>query len=96
MIALAAANDSTAVTAEQGGDGTQLGDYYLGYILTTAGNWRSPIGDFRLVVDKGRASNIVAFCETGVRRLNATQFEVRHRNWRPTRNLDILIAQTEE
>ncbi|HEV7661442.1 MAG TPA: DUF4424 family protein [Allosphingosinicella sp.] len=81
---------------EQGGDGTQLGDYYIGYILTTGGNWRSPIGDFRLVVDKGRASNIVSFCETGVRRLNATQFEVRHRNWRPTRNLEILIAQTEE
>ncbi|MEA3014560.1 MAG: hypothetical protein QOD42_3105 [Sphingomonadales bacterium] len=80
----------------QGGDGTQRGDYRLGYILTTGGNWRSPIGTFRLVVDKGRASNIVSFCETGVRRLNATQFEVRHRNWRPTRNLDILIAQTEE
>jgi len=25
----------------------------LGYILTTGGNWRSPIGDFRMVVDKG-------------------------------------------
>jgi hypothetical protein len=80
----------------QGGDGTQRGDYYLGYILTTGGNWRSPIGDFRLVVDKGRASNIVSFCETGVRQISPTRFEVRHRNWRPTRDLNILIALTEE
>jgi hypothetical protein len=80
----------------QGGDGTQRGVWYLGYILTTGGNWRSPIGDFRLVVDKGDASNLVSFCGTGIRRLNATQFEVRHRNWRPTRDLNVQIFGTRE
>jgi hypothetical protein len=80
----------------QGGDGTQRGAEYLGYVLTTGGNWRSPIGDFRLVVDKGHPSNLVSFCETGIRRLNATQFEVRHRNWRPTRDLEIQIIGTRE
>ena len=29
-------------------------DTWLSYILTTGANWRSPIRDFRLVVDKGR------------------------------------------
>lgn len=81
---------------QQGGEGTQLGDYRLGYILTTGGNWRAPIGDFRLVIDKGRASNIVSFCGSGVRQISPTRFEVRHRNWRPARDLDILIARTEE
>jgi hypothetical protein len=64
----------------------------LGYILTTGGNWRSPIGSFRLVVDKLNPRSIISFCETGVRRISPTRFEVRHRNWRPTRDLHILIA----
>jgi hypothetical protein len=76
-----------------GGEGTELADYRVGYILTTGANWRSPIGSFRLVVDKGDARNLVSFCETGVRRIGPTQFEVRHQNWRPTRDLDVLIVQ---
>jgi hypothetical protein len=75
-----------------GGEGTELADYRVGYILTTGGNWRGPIGDFRLVVDKGSPRNLVSFCEQGVRRIGPTRFEVRHRNWRPARDLNILIV----
>ena len=64
----------------------------LGYILTTGGNWRSPIGSFHLVVDKLDPRAIMSFCGEGVRRISPTRFEVRHRNWRPTRDLQILIA----
>ncbi|HEU0097759.1 MAG TPA: DUF4424 domain-containing protein [Allosphingosinicella sp.] len=64
----------------------------IGYILTTGGNWRSPIGDFRLVVDKGDSANLVSFCGEGVRRISPTRFEVRRRNWRPDRDLKILIV----
>lgn len=64
----------------------------LGYVLTTGGNWRSPIGRFRLVVDKLDPAALISFCAEGVRRISPTQFEVRHRNWRPTRDLHILIA----
>jgi hypothetical protein len=76
-----------------GGEGAALPDRRIDYILTTGGNWRSPIGDFRLVVDKGRPANLVSFCETGVRRISQTQFEVRHRNWRPARDLHVLIVE---
>jgi uncharacterized protein DUF4424 len=62
------------------------------YVLTTGGNWRSPIGDFRLVVDKGRPENIVSFCGQGVRRISPTQFEMRRTNWRPDRDLSVLIV----
>jgi hypothetical protein len=65
----------------------------LGYILTTGGNWRSPIGDFRLVVDKGAPANLVSFCGEGVRKISPTRFEMRKRNWRPDRDLRILIVQ---
>lgn len=67
----------------------------LRYILTTGGNWRSPIGDFRMVVDKGHPNAIVSFCGEGVRRIGPTQFEVRHRNWRPDRDLAVLIVSAE-
>jgi hypothetical protein len=68
-----------------------LGESWLSYILTTGANWRSPIGEFRLVVDKGDPSHLVSFCAEGVRRISPTQFEVRHRNWRPTRDLHVLF-----
>ncbi|HYW14639.1 MAG TPA: DUF4424 domain-containing protein [Allosphingosinicella sp.] len=65
----------------------------IGYILATGGNWRSPIGDFRLVIDKGAPANLVSFCGEGVRKISPTRFEIRKKNWRPDRDLDILIVQ---
>lgn len=65
----------------------------VGYILTTGANWRSPIGDFRLVVDKGAPDNLVSFCGDGVRKISPTRFEIRRKNWRPDRDLNILIVQ---
>jgi Domain of unknown function (DUF4424) len=68
-----------------------LSEDWLSYVLVTGANWRAPIGDFRLVVDKGDPSYLVSFCGEGVRRISPTRFEVRHRNWRPTRDLQILF-----
>lgn len=68
-----------------------ISERVLTYILTTGANWRAPIGDFRLVVDKGEPENLVSFCVEGVRKIAPTQFEVRHRNWRPARDLRVLI-----
>jgi hypothetical protein len=80
-------------TRRAGGGQPAFSEQWVSYILTTGANWRSPIGDFRLVVDKGEAGHLVSFCGEGVRRLNSTQFEVRHRDWRPTRDLHILILR---
>ena len=74
-----------------GSDYPTVSETWLSYILTTGANWRSPIGDFRLVVDKGDARNLVSFCGEGVRRISPTQFEMRRRDWRPTRDLHVLI-----
>jgi hypothetical protein len=73
--------------------GPRMPDRRIDYILTTGANWRSPIGDFRLVVDKGKPGNLVSFCETGVRQIGPTLFEARHKNWRPTRDLHVLIIE---
>ena len=63
----------------------------IGYVLKTGANWAAPIGDFRLVVDKGHADNIVSFCGEGVRKIGPTQFEMRRRNFTPDRDLSVLI-----
>jgi len=70
-----------------------IDEQWVSYILTTGANWRSPIADFRLVVDKGSPQNLVSFCGEGVRRISPTQFELRRRNWRPDRNLHVLILR---
>ena len=74
-------------------NGPGMPDKWIDYILTTGANWRSPIGSFRLVVDKGKPGNLVSFCETGVKKIGPTQYEVRHANWRPARDLHVLIIE---
>lgn len=64
----------------------------VSYILTTANNWASRIGSFRLVVDKGSPDALVSFCGEGVRKIGPTQFEVTATDYSPDRELEILIV----
>jgi Domain of unknown function (DUF4424) len=86
---LIATIDGIARSSE--GNWVPLAEAWLSYVLTTGANWRAPIGDFRLVVDKGDPRTLVSFCGEGVRRISPTQFEIRRRNWRPTRDLHVLF-----
>lgn len=65
----------------------------VSYILKTGANWRKPIASFRLVIDKGDPENLVSFCAEGVLKISPTRFEVRRTNWRPDRDLDVLIVR---
>ena len=65
----------------------------IDYVLSSGANWKAPIGDFRLVVDKGRPDALVSFCMDGVTRLDTTRFEVRKTAFRPGRDLSILILE---
>jgi Domain of unknown function (DUF4424) len=76
-----------------GGDGATLPETRIGYVLTTGANWRAPIGRFRLVVDKGAADNLVSFCADGVRKISPTRFETVRTDWRPARDLAVLIVK---
>ena len=62
-------------------------------MLVTGGNWKKPIGDFRLVVDKGDPKTLVSFCGDGVKKTGPTRFEMRKTNWRPERDLSILFLE---
>ncbi|HUP67900.1 MAG TPA: DUF4424 family protein [Sphingomicrobium sp.] len=73
--------------------GPQMPDTRIDYILTTGANWARPIADFRLIVDKGKPGNLVSFCETGIRKISPTRFEVRHKHWKPISDLHVLIIE---
>jgi hypothetical protein len=63
------------------------------YILTTGANWSGPIGDFRLVVDKGDKDSLVSFCGEGVKKIGPTQFEMRKNDFTPEGNFAVLILK---
>ncbi len=63
------------------------------YVLSSGANWKSPIADFRLTVDKGRPDSLVSLCMEGVRKTGPTQFEVRKTNFRPAGDLSILLLE---
>ncbi|MGZ8283863.1 MAG: DUF4424 family protein, partial [Allosphingosinicella sp.] len=81
------------IARRRGSEYPTIPEHWVSYILTTGAGWRSPNGAFRLVVDKGEPQNLVSFCGEGVRRIGPTQFEMRRRNWRPDRNLDVLFLR---
>lgn len=78
-------------TKQPGSDYPPLFEQRVEYILSTGANWKAPIGDFRMVVDKGDPANIVSFCGEGVTKIGPTQFEVRHANFTPKGDVSILI-----
>jgi Domain of unknown function (DUF4424) len=67
-------------------------EVWLGYVLKSGANWKGPIKDFRLVVDKGKAENLVSFCAGGVKKILPTQFEVRKKDFEPDRDLNVLVV----
>lgn len=82
-----------AAARAKGEDGGLLLSRELHYVLTTANNWRGPIGDFRLTVDKGDPTHLVSLCIDGIAKAGPTTFEMRAKDFIPERDLKILILQ---
>ena len=68
-----------------------LSEQRVEYVLVTGANWKAPIGDFRMVIDKADPTSLVSFCGDGIRKTGPTTFEVRHTNFTPTRDVAVLI-----
>lgn len=73
--------------------GVAYTEHWLDYVLKSGANWKGPIKDFRLVVEKEKPDNLLSFCMTGVKKISPTRFEVRKTNFEPTRDIQILIAE---
>ncbi|WP_042704701.1 DUF4424 family protein [Azospirillum sp. B506] len=61
------------------------------YILTTARNWRGPIGRFHLTLDKGAANNILSLCWNGLTKTGPTTFESTIDGFVPDRDIRLLV-----
>lgn len=72
---------------------TPFTEQRIEYILSTGANWKAPIGDFHMVIDKGDPSSLVSFCGQGVRKISPTQFEVRYHDFTPTKEVSVLILK---
>ena len=68
-------------------------EVWLAYVLKTGANWKGPIRDFRLVVDKDKTDSLLSFCAEGVKKISPTQFEVRRKDFEPKKDLDILFVE---
>lgn len=80
--------------AKRGDDyGVAYMEHWLDYVLKSGANWKGPIKNFRLVVDKEKPDNLVSFCMTGVKKISPTQFEIRKTNFEPKEDIKILIAE---
>jgi hypothetical protein len=65
----------------------------IDYILKTGANWSGPIKQFRLVVDKAGAENLVSFCGDDVKKIGEAQFEMKRTDYTPDGNLSVLILR---
>ena len=83
--------DQTFLNAMVKPSNTMWEQHFLEYVLVTGANWSGPIRNFRMVVDKGSPENLVSFCGQNVRKISATQFEVRASQFTPVSNLSVLI-----
>lgn len=61
------------------------------YIVTTARNWRGPIGRFHLTIDKGAPENILSLCWNGLRKTGPTTFEATVTDFVPDRDIRLLV-----
>jgi hypothetical protein len=65
---------------------------WFGYILKSGANWKGPIRNFRMIVDKGKPGNLVSFCMNGVKKISPTQFEIVKTDFEPKQDMDILLV----
>ena len=61
------------------------------YLLMPGGNWRGPIGHFRLIVEAPHPADFVFMCEDRARRVAPNRIEIEERDFYPWRDLDILF-----
>jgi len=76
--------------SDKAGDGRVL-ERRITYVLKSGANWAGPIKNFRLVVDKGRASRVASFCGGDAKKISATASELRAVDFTPTQDLNIII-----
>jgi len=77
-----------------GPNGQYLTAFQTDFVLKTANNWKSPIGRFRLTLDKLKPQNLLSLCwDEPLRKTGATTFESARDGFAPTRDIRLLVLQ---
>jgi Domain of unknown function (DUF4424) len=63
----------------------------VSYILTTGANWKGPIGDFRLTIDKENPKAVLSLCMSGLNKIGLTTFELQRTNFIPKEDIRFVI-----
>lgn len=78
--------------ASQAGNGAGLYPHYVDYILTTGANWKGPIGEFRLTLEKETAEDKISLCATGLKKTDARTFVLEKTNFTPDKDLHVMFV----
>ena len=75
------------------GDNPMLIARDISYILTTANNWKGPIGAFKLTIDKETPGYLMSLCLDGIKKTGQTTYQFEATDFTPDRELRILFLQ---
>jgi hypothetical protein len=73
--------------------GAPFAEERMDYLLRTGASPAHPIKEFRLVIDKGAAENLISFCSDDVKPIGGTQFLMKKTDYVPDGNISILILE---
>ena len=79
--------------ATAGDDTTLFAERRIEYILTTGANWKGPIRNFHLSIVSDEPADIVMTCMPGLKQTAPTRYEVGVPDFRPVKELELLILQ---
>jgi len=82
--------------AKKQGTDVTLWEKNIKYILTTANNWSGPINSFHLEINSDGPDDIVMTCMPSVKQVSPTRYVLDASNFRPDRELDVMILQTND
>ncbi|WP_192798558.1 DUF4424 domain-containing protein [Brucella anthropi] len=65
----------------------------VSYVLTTGANWKGPIGDFHLTIDKEKPHAVLSLCMSGLNKTGPTTFEIRRKDFTPTEDIRFVVFE---
>lgn len=75
-------------------NGSLLTAYRTDFIIQTANNWKGPIGEFHLTVDKLKPGDILSMCWNGdLRKTGTRRFESTLTNFAPRQDVKFLVLE---
>jgi hypothetical protein len=79
--------------AAKSSSGAPFSEQRIDYSLATGADWSGPIGNFHVTVDKGDADTMVSFCGENIKKVGATQMELRMTDYTPDGSLSVLFLR---